>query len=145
MIKIKFPEFKFNIKNDDGKDLIFDPIRKQWIVLTDEEWVRQNFIRFIVQEMKYPVTLIAVEKEIQLGELKKRFDILVYNKDHQAWMLVECKAGDVALDAKVFEQVLRYHISIPCTFLFITNGQYTFGWEKRGGELREIEKMPVWT
>jgi hypothetical protein len=144
MIKIKFPEFKYKIKNERGKDLIFDSIRKQWIVLTDEEWVRQNFIRFLVQEMKYPETLIAVEKEIQLGELKKRFDILVYNKDHQPWMLVECKAADVSLDDKVFQQVLRYHISVPCSFLIITNSHYTFGWEKTGGELKEMAKMPGW-
>jgi hypothetical protein len=145
MLNVIFPEPQFKIEKREGRDFIFDSIRKQWIVLTDEEWVRQNFIRFLVQELKYPETLIAVEKEIQLGELKKRFDILIYNKDHQPWMLVECKAGDVALDAKVFEQVLRYHISIPCTFLLITNGQFTFGWEKRGGELREIEKMPGWS
>jgi hypothetical protein len=144
MIEVVFPKPSFKIERRDENNFIFDSIRKQWIVLTDEEWVRQNFIRFLVQEMKYPETLIAVEKEIQLGELKKRFDILVYNNNHQPWMLVECKAGNVALDKKVFEQVLRYHISVSCTFLLITNGQYTFGWEKTGGALREIEKMPEW-
>ena len=143
MIQVVFPSPQFKIESRQGRDFIFDAIRKQWIVLTEEEWVRQNFIRYLVQEMKYPETLIAVEKEMQLGELKKRFDILVYNKDHQPWMLVECKAGDVALDDKVFQQVLRYHISIPCTFLLITNGQYTFGWEKMGGELKELVLMPV--
>ena len=143
MIQVVFPSPQFKIESRQGRDFIFDTIRKQWIVLTEEEWVRQNFIRYLVQEMKYPETLIAVEKEMQLGELKKRFDILVYNKDHQPWMLVECKAGDVALDDKVFQQVLRYHISIPCTFLLITNGQYTFGWEKMGGELKELVLMPV--
>ena len=142
MIQVVFPSPQFKIESRQGRDFIFDTIRKQWIVLTEEEWVRQNFIRYLVQEMKYPETLIAVEKEMQLGELKKRFDILVYNKDHQPWMLVECKAGDVALDDKVFQQVLRYHISIPCTFLLITNGQYTFGWEKMGGELKELVVMP---
>jgi hypothetical protein len=94
--------------------------------------------------MKYPETLIAVEKEIQLGELKKRFDILVYDKQHLPWMLVECKSPDIALDDKVFQQVLRYHISVPCTFLVITNGQYTNGWEKVGGELKEIMEIPGW-
>ena len=142
MIQVVFPSPQFKIESRQGRDFIFDTIRKQWIVLTEEEWVRQNFIRYLVQEMKYPETLIAVEKEMQLGELKKRFDILVYNKDHQPWMLVECKAGDVALDDKVFQQVLRYHISIPCTFLLITNGQYTFGWEKMGGDLKELLVMP---
>ena len=144
MLNVIFPAPDFKIEMKEGREYIFDTIRRQWIMLTEEEWVRQNFIRFLIQEMKYPETLIAVEKEIQLGELIKRFDILVYNKDHQPWMLVECKAGDVALNKNVLQQVLRYHISVPCTFLLITNGQYTFGWEKMEGELRELAVIPGW-
>jgi hypothetical protein len=144
MIDVVFPAPVFKLEKREGKDFIFDTIRRQWIQLTDEEWVRQNFIRFLVQETNYPETLIAVEKEIQLGELKKRFDILVYDKNHQPWMLVECKASNISLDDKVFQQVLRYHISVPCSFLFITNGQHTFGWEKVRGELKEIQQMPGW-
>ena len=141
---MKYPTPQFRIEKREGRDFIFDAIRRQWIVLTEEEWVRQNFIRYLVQELKYPEALIAVEKEIQLGELKKRFDILVYDKTHQPWMLVECKAPDISLDEKVFQQVLRYHISVPCSFLVITNGQQTFGWAKMVGELKEIEWMPGW-
>lgn len=144
MIKVKYPELKHRIKNEKGREFIFDPIRKQWIVLTNEEWVRQNFIQFLVQEMKYPESLIAVEKEIQLGDLKKRFDILVYNKDHEPWMLIECKAKDVVLNEKVFQQVLRYNISLPSSYLIITNGDYTFGWAKLGDELKTVIEMPVW-
>lgn len=144
MIAVNYPKPDFRIKSKNGREFIFDSIRRQWIMLTDEEWVRQNFIRFLVQEMKYPETLIAIEKEIQLGELKKRFDILVYDKDHQPWMLVECKAADVSLGDKVFQQVLRYHISVPCSFLIITNSLYTFGWEKVEGELKELQQMPGW-
>lgn len=144
MLKIVFPEPSFKIDKKEGKDCIFDEIRKQWIVLTDEEWVRQNFIQFLVQEMNYPESLIAVEKEIQLGELKKRFDILVYNSEHQPWMLIECKAQDIKLDEKVFEQVLRYSISLPCTYLIITNGQYSIGWMKTRDQLKEIDQIPEW-
>lgn len=142
MIDVSFPAPSFKVEKRNGKDFIFDVIRRQWIVLTDEEWVRQNFVRFLVQHLKYPETLIAVEKEIQLGELKKRFDILVYTSEHQPWMLVECKSPDIPLDNKVFQQVLRYHVSVPCSFLIITNGQFTFGWEKAGSELKEMVKMP---
>lgn len=144
MLNVVFPIPEFKLEKRDGKEFIFDRIRKQWIVLTNEEWVRQNFIQYLVQAMKYPESLIAVEKEIQLGELKKRFDILVYNKDHQPWMLIECKAQDVTLDEKVVEQVLRYNISLPSTFLIITNGHYCFGWEKAGGQLRDLQLMPIW-
>lgn len=144
MIKVNYPEPVFRFKKENSIEMIFDLIRKQWLVLNEEEWVRQNFIQFLVQEMRYPVELIAVEKEIQLGEMKKRFDILVFNKEHQPWMLIECKAGDIMLDEKVLQQVLRYNISVPSSFLVITNGHYTYGWEKTRGELKEITAMPVW-
>ena len=144
MIKVNYPEPVFRFKEENGKEMIFDFIRKQWLLLNEEEWVRQNFIQFLVQELKYPLGLIAVEKEIQLGELKKRFDILVYDRDHKPWMLVECKAGEIALDEKVLHQVLRYNISMPANFLVITNGQFTCAWEKINDELKEIPQMPVW-
>ena len=144
MIKVNYPEPVFRFKEENGKELIFDFIRKQWLLLNEEEWVRQNFVQFLVQEMKYPLELIAVEKEIQLGELRKRFDILVYDRYHKPWMLVECKAGEITLNEKVLMQVLRYNISLPASFLVITNGHFTYAWEKIGGELKEIVQMPLW-
>src|SRR2546423_12238109 len=130
MIPVNFPEPVFRFKKEDGAEFIFDIIRKQWLGLNEEEWVRQNFVQFLVQEMKYPVTLIALEKEIMLGELKKRFDILVYDKDHKPWMIVECKARAIHLSDSTLQQALRYNISVPVSFLIITNGHYTYGWEK---------------
>ena len=144
MIQVIYPEPVFRTKKENGIDLIFDDIRRVWITMTDEEWVRQNFIQYLIQIHHYPASMIAVEKEIHLGELKKRFDILVYDKQHQPWMLIECKSPDVKLDEKTFQQILRYNISIPVTFLVITNGNYTYGWEKIGMELKGIDKMPVW-
>jgi hypothetical protein len=144
MINVNYPEPIFRTEKKDGKEFIFDNIRRQWVAMTDEEWVRQNFIQYLIQVHHYPAAMIAVEKEIQLGELKKRFDILVYDKLHQPWVLVECKAQDITLDEKTFQQVLRYHISVPATFLVITNGHYTYGWEKVGMELKEIQQMPMW-
>jgi hypothetical protein len=144
MIKVIYPEPVFRFKEENGKEMIFDFIRKQWLLLNEEEWVRQNFIQFLVQELKYPIELIAVEKEIKLGDLKKIFDILVYDRGHKPWMLIECKAGEILLDEKVLYQVLRYNISMPATFLVITNGQFTYAWEKINGELKEIQQMPLW-
>lgn len=141
---MNYPEPAFRVKKENGKEFIFDTIRKIWLSLTEEEWVRQNFIQFLVQIMNYPVTLIALEKEIQLGELRKRFDILVYDHNHQPWMLVECKSPGIKLEDPVLEQVLRYNISIPVSFLIITNGHYTQGWERVENALREIEVMPLW-
>jgi len=144
MIAVNYPEPGFRYKKEEGKEFIFDTIRKVWLFLTEEEWVRQNFIQFLVQVMKYPVSLLALEKEIQLGELKKRFDILIYDKNHQPWMLVECKGPGIKLEDPVLHQVLRYNISIPVSYIIITNGHYTQGWEKVGTELKEIQEMPLW-
>ena len=144
MIQVNYPEPVFRFREENGKELIFDFIRKQWLLLNEEEWVRQNFVQFLVQEMKYPASLIAIEKEIQLGELKKRFDILIYDRNHKPWMLIECKAGEIQLSKNTFCQVLRYHISMPATFLVITNGHFTYAWEKVGGELVELQQMPAW-
>lgn len=141
---MNYPEPGFRYKKEEGKEFIFDTIRKVWLSLTEEEWVRQNFIQFLVQEMKYPVSLIALEKEIQLGELKKRFDILIYDKNHQPWMLIECKGPGIKLEDPVLHQVLRYNISVPVSYLIITNGHYTQGWEKTAAELKEIQEMPLW-
>lgn len=142
MISIRYPEPAFRIKREGGKDFIFDSFRKKWLVLTPEEWVRQNFLQYLVQELKYPESLIAVEKEFRFGEMNRRFDILVYEKNHQPWLMVECKAPDVLLDQSVLEQVLRYNISIPVDYLVITNGSNGFAWQK-GKELLPIDEMPV--
>jgi hypothetical protein len=144
MIEIIYPEQKFRMKQENGIEYIFDQVRRVWLVLNEEEWVRQNFVQYLVQTLQYPSALIAVEKEILLGELKKRFDILVYNRDHQPWMLIECKAPGVKLEDPALLQVLRYNVSVPVRFLVITNGHYTYGWEKEGGDLRLIERLPDW-
>lgn len=143
MISIRYPEPAFRIKSEGGKDFIFDSFRKKWLVLTPEEWVRQNFLQYLVQELKYPESLIAVEKEFRFGEMNRRFDILVYNKSHQPWLMVECKAPEIILDQSVLEQVLRYNISIPVDYLVITNGSNGFAWQK-GRELLPINVMPVY-
>src|SRR5215204_3755602 len=117
MIAVQFPEPQFRIRNEDDKQYIFDSIRKVWLLLTEEEWVRQNFVNYLITTLNYPSALIALEKEIWLNDLKKRFDILVYNKDHQPWMMAECKAPAVKLSEDVLQQVLRYNITVPVQFI----------------------------
>ena len=143
MIPISYPEPKFRTKKENGIDFIFDEIRKSWIAMSDEEWVRQNFVQYLIQTCRYPAAFIAVEKEIMLGELKKRFDILIYDSQHKPWMLVECKSPSNILNNETLQQVLRYNISVPVSFLIITNGHYTFGWEKIGTELKELQNFPL--
>lgn len=141
---INYPEPQFRIKTEEGREYIFDSFRKKWIVLTPEEWVRQNFICFLVQVKNYPPGLIAIEKEIVVGELKKRFDILVYNRQHQPWMMIECKAMEVVLDENVLQQLLRYNTGLPASYLLITNGTYCFGWKRSGQQLAALEEIPVY-
>lgn len=144
MLTIDYPEQRFQVKKDAGKDFIFDTLRKKWLLLTPEEWVRQNFVQYLIQVKKYPAALIAQEKMISLGELKKRFDILVYDKDHQPWMMIECKAPAIKLDEIVLQQLLRYHLSIPTGFLVITNGEYSYGWQKKDQRLQLMQELPEW-
>ncbi|OQY94626.1 MAG: restriction endonuclease subunit R [Sphingobacteriales bacterium UTBCD1] len=144
MIEVHYPKPGFKFKNEGAKKYIFDPLRKKWIVLTPEEWVRQNFIQYLLQEKKYPAAMIALEKEIQLSEVKKRFDVLVYNAQVKPYLLVECKASGVKLDDDVIQQALRYNISVPVQYIIITNGVQTFGWENSGHDLRLIKELPGW-
>lgn len=133
----------FQIRNAGDTERIFDAIRRRWVVLTPEEWVRQNIIRYLTGVMGYPAALIAVEKELLVGELRKRFDVLVFDRTHRPWMLIECKAMDISLDATVLDQLLRYHSALPATFLVIANGQQAFAWERTGDRFREIEVLPA--
>jgi len=144
MLRINYPEPSFRIKTENGKDFIFDALRKKWLLLTGEEWVRMNFVQYLVQEKKYPASLIALEKEIMLGELKKRFDILVYDGDHRPWMMIECKEAEVKLTEDVLQQVLRYNISVPVKYIVITNGSLTRCWERKEGTLNDIAEFPGW-
>jgi len=104
--------------------------------------VRQNFLQYITCVKKYPAALIAVEKEIKLGELKKRFDIVVFNHNAIPWMIIECKAMHVALDKKVLDQVLRYNITMQVPHLVITNGSYCMAFTIKNEKIVTIDAMP---
>ncbi|MEI8075256.1 MAG: type I restriction enzyme HsdR N-terminal domain-containing protein [Bacteroidota bacterium] len=141
MIKIDYPEPRFRTKSENGKDWIFDEFRKRWIQISPEEWVRQNFLQWLVQTKKIPASLIAVEKEIKLGELRKRCDIVVY-KSSIPWMIVECKEMEVTLDEAVIKQILNYNISLRVQYLIITNGTDTFAFELKGGNIQVLQEIP---
>ncbi len=142
MIKIEFPRNEVKTRKLNDVREVFDTIRKKWLLLTPEEWVRQNMIQYLLLVKKYPSSLIAVEKEIRLGELKKRCDLVVYNRASLPWMIIECKEMNVPLSEKTLGQILRYHISLPADFLIITNGSYSFGFQKKDKEFFEINEFP---
>ncbi len=142
MIKIEFSKDDILIQQREGINEIFDTVRKKWIVLSPEEWVRQNMLQYLLVIKKYSRSLMAVEKEIKLGELKKRCDIVIYNRQSQPWMIIECKEMNVNLSQKTIAQILRYHITLQSKFLIITNGSYTHGFEKSDTKFIEIEQFP---
>ena len=141
MIVLQYPSYPFKIKALHGKDQIFDPFRKTWVLLTPEEWVRQNLLQYLVQNLQYPSSLIAVEKEIKLGELSKRFDIVVY-KNEMPWMIIECKEAKVALNEKTMEQILQYQQVLRAQYLFMSNGHETMGAKIESGKLQALQNFP---
>ena len=141
MIVLQYPSYPFKIKAINGKDQIFDPFRKIWVVLTPEEWVRQNLLQYLVQTLHYPSSLIAVEKEIKLGDLSKRFDIVVY-KNELPWMIIECKEAKVILNEKTMEQILQYQQVLTTQYLFISNGHETMGAKIESGKLQALQNFP---
>ncbi len=144
MIKIAYPAYTYKLKTENGRELIFDTIRKQWVALTPEEWVRQNFLQYLLQVKKYPGALIAVEKEIRLGELAKRCDIVIYNSNATPLLMAECKAMEVNVTAAAAEQIMRYNISLPVRYLVITNGSYCFAFERTGKDFYPLTEIPAW-
>ena len=141
MINIQFPSPSFKIKSENGKEIIFDECRKQWVLLTPEEWVRQNFLQYLIQERLYPASLIAVEREVGLGDLKKRFDIVVF-KNAKPWMIVECKEMYRKLNEAVIKQILNYNITLQAEYLVITNGTSTFALHVQQGKFEWLQKLP---
>lgn len=142
MIRIEYPPHSFRIKKENNLEFIFDELRKSWLRLTPEEWVRQNFVQYLVRVSKYPLSLIAIEKEIQLGELKKRFDLLVYDQQHEPWMMIECKAMNIDINEKVLLQVLRYNVAVPVRYIILTNGHYCLGYKKQDNRLELLNYLP---
>ena len=126
MIQTDFSDIKLKLRPEDGKTTVFDPVRKKWLVLTQEEHVRQYMIAYLATVMNYPLSLLAVEKTIMVGAMNKRFDIVVYSRDHEPWMLVECKAPDVPLSEKTLHQLLNYQRTVKCNYWLLTNGLQTF-------------------
>jgi hypothetical protein len=121
-IPLNLPPYPFKLSEQDGVIYVFDELRKKKLVLTPEEWVRQHFIQFLILQKKYPKTLIKLEGGLKLNQLQKRTDILIFNKEGKADVLVECKATTVKIDQKVFDQAARYNMIHQVNYLLVSNG-----------------------
>lgn len=122
MDKLNFPDFEFSFKSKENKPHIFDPIRKKWLVLNPEEWVRQHCIQYLLNFKNVPLGLIQVEKKININQTEKRYDLVVFNRNQSISLLVECKAPSVNLTQKSFDQIARYNSILKSDYLMLTNG-----------------------
>jgi len=120
--QLNFPTYTFRFKNSENKLSIFDDIRKKFIVLTPEEWVRQHCVNFLMVKKNYPKSLINVEKELFINGRKKRYDIVVFNSDGSINILIECKAPKIPITQKTFDQIARYNLTLKANLLMVTNG-----------------------
>jgi len=146
MIKIYYPSHPFKIREPEKKkEEIWDELRKQWVRLTPEEWVRQNFIQYLLQVKNYPASYIAVERRMKLGELNKRFDLMIFDNGAQPWMLVECKAMEERLDSRVLWQVLRYNMATPVKYIVVTNGGQCHAFVRGLTDFEDIAALPAYS
>jgi predicted type IV restriction endonuclease len=122
MQKLNFQLYNFRFKNSENKVSIFDAIRKKFIILTPEEWVRQHVVQFLIEEKKYPKSLINVEKVLKVNGLRKRYDAVVFNPDGSIFILIECKAPEIKITQATFDQIARYNMTLKAEFLMVTNG-----------------------
>jgi len=122
MQQLNFPTYNFRFKNSENKTAIFDEIRKKFIIMTPEEWVRQNVVQYLLQQKKYPKSLINVEKLLKINGLVKRYDVVVFNNDGSIFILVECKAPEIKISQTTFDQIARYNMTMQSEYLMVTNG-----------------------
>lgn len=122
MRDLNFPKFQFRFKSSENKLFIFDEIRKKYVMLTPEEWVRQHVVHFLINIKKYPKSYINVEKIVKLNDMNKRYDIVVFDPKGNIFLLVECKEPQVEITQGVFDQIARYNSSLNAQLLMVTNG-----------------------
>jgi hypothetical protein len=141
--ELKYPTFNLRIKNEKGKALVFDEVRKKWTNLSPEEWVRQHVINYLINYKNVPASLISVEKEIILNNTRKRYDLVVYDKTMRAVLLVECKSPDVELKPSTLEQALRYNLILGVKYLLISNGLNDFSVMVENNKGTMLADLPV--
>ncbi len=145
-MELSLPAFEYRVKRVDGTLLIYDVIRKKYVTLTPEEWVRQHVVHYLLRFRNYPISGIAVEKEIRVCGLKRRFDLVCYDRKADPWLIVECKAASVKLSREVFDQAFGYNLCLEAPYIAVTNGIEHFcgtvGENREFTLLREIPGFP---
>jgi hypothetical protein len=143
--ELNLPEYSFKIEGEPGDEKILDPLRRKYVRLTPEEWVRQNFVQYLVQQGNYPGGLMIIEASIKLFNTMKRIDILVHNRSGKPVMIVECKAPDVGLGDDVLEQAATYNMQFRVPYLVVTNGMvnYAVKFNDEYTEWNQLDAIPM--
>ena len=139
---LNLPEFAFSVREQGQSKQIFDSVRKRFVSLTPEEWVRQHFLRFMIEHRKYPASLIAIEKLVKVNTLSQRTDIVVYNREGKPWMIVECKASSVKVSHETFLQAARYNLTLQVPYMALTNGLEHYCLFFNGKEFEFLDNLP---
>lgn len=142
MLNLQFEQYPFKYRDGENGRYIFCQIRRKYIFLTKEEWVRQNLIYYLIHRQGYPKGLISVEKGIIVNQLRKRYDIVVYDKTSKPWMLIECKEPDVAITEATLQQLLRYHSVLQCPFWMLSNGRQNYCATVQNGAVQWLSSLP---
>jgi hypothetical protein len=146
LVPLQLPPYPFKITDEDGQLSMFDVIRKRKIIITPEEWVRQHFVQYLINQKKYPKTLIKLEGGHKLNGMPKRTDIVVYNTAGEKILLVECKAPSITIDQKTFDQVARYNMAHRIKIIAVTNGlqHYYCRIDFDAGNYKFLEDLPAY-
>lgn len=144
MQPLNFPKYSFRVKNSENGLHIFDLIRKKFVVLQPEEWVRQHVVHFLIATKKYPKSLINVEKQLIVNNLKKRYDVVVFEPNGSIQILVECKAPEIKIDQKTFDQIAQYNYQLKSKYLMVTNGMqhYYCKMEPENEKYKFLKEIP---
>jgi len=144
MQKLNFPGYQFRFQQQGKQVRIFDIVRKKYVTLTPEEWVRQHVLHFLIGEKQVPTGLIGVESEIRLFHTRKRFDVAVFDHSGKAVLAVECKAPSIPVTQEVVDQLVRYNMILKVKFLMLTNGlTHLFcKIDQVSGNIKIIEDLP---
>lgn len=144
--KLDFPPFEFKTRKNGEKTEIFDIVRKKYVALTPEEWVRQHVVHYLHFCRNYPLEILQVEGSITLNGLSKRCDIVAYDKSLKPLLLVECKRASVPVTQKTFDQISRYDLVLKVPYLLISNGlqHFCFSLDKSGNRFAYHAEIPDW-
>lgn len=145
-VPLNLPPYAFKLKKKNGLLYVFDDLRKKHLVLTPEEWVRQHFVKYLIDYKNYPKSLIKLEGGLSLNQLQKRTDIVIFNKEGKADVLVECKASTIKLDQKVFDQAASYNMIHQVNYLVVSNGiqHYYCKMDYMNKSYNFIEELPTY-